>query len=963
MAGAIDDTANGVKKDPFEGPALELAVMIVGGFSTAKESTPVQRKAFEIINLIMNSATDAATSSSSTKHADAATQAGKKQSTKSGAAHRDPGSSYEELPTVTSNDRAVTGLAEDLLNSYKERIKEQRDLINHLCQEQITRGQLKEQIDTLRQLLQADQVAIAKLKSDLVVCRAHAGFQLDKIIDLRKRVREEIASERNEMYLDQAAVLEKSAVARMAQNDAWEEDIQAKLDRGREASQKADTFLQRIEQLNDDIRTYEETMENGQGSDSNDESSETSESSFGQTSSEAANDRITNNEDHSTSQARSGYPYQAYVEDAMSTSDNSLGQHDNNEMRWGDNTMGFNWSQHNDCWDCGINEQCDWHKPAKGSNSERHWGNATDSSSEPVAYRTLHDNNELYKEHSDRDRRIESDPDEMPELTKHCQYCGMNVQACYQACCFGAPFGSRWGKTSVVSAANNTWGSLLGAGQTFAGRAPSFETKLWSTKPEYKPSDSINERKRAYDDFDGDAVTEWDYVAEDQQGDVTSDCSSHDDPEKEDCPENSNASEPEFFEGEEELDCCGLPKAFGEYERQYPIEYEVNDSIWGDEFGDDHFTYVSNGPWEGLIISGPHRGKYRAGFGPPTEEVMQVYKNCEGKPLASALAQKAWNDHYPGHRIDSQEAPEDDDRSDLCNPDGHFWGMTPSRPTALHLRNPSNKPVRFSGEEVDESGLPTKFKKFAGEYETEYRTSGDISGGVCTYVSNGPWLGLIVGGQHRGKYAFGHEPPTDEDIAACREWIHKRPRVQDRNIQDVWTTHLSSNSLYKQGNLGDKTNASDQASTTPHDNHSDDQYKRQIQEQEAEVDELKHRLQCEKVEAALQAKTLAVKEAEIQALTDELQQARAALITTTSNRKLSSQSSSFSTLTHTPTSSQQSDSSMPGWFIWNKNQREEAPVENKAAKQYVWRDSPSCLPNNMSASPPLDPQELNWWNC
>lgn len=994
MADAFGDVGNGVKKHAFEVPALELATMIVRGFSATKESTPVQRKAFEVINLIMNSPIDAAIYSS-TAHADAATQIGENQSTKSVDAHPDSGS-YEGLPTVTYANHAFAGLSEQLIDSYKKQIKDQRALINQLCQEQITRGHLKEQIYKLHKLLLVEQVAIEKLNSELLVCRAHAGFQVDKIIDLRKRIREEIASERNEMYMEQAAVLEKDAMTRMAQTDAWEINISDKLDQGIEASQRAEKFLERIQQLDDDIRKYEENMGNGQGSYSDDESSETSDHSSGSTFSEAATDSV--DDDRASNQA--------YAEDEMSNSDNSMDQHNNNstcEQGWGA-VEEFDWGHHNNCWSCGINKKCDRHRPG--------WGNSSVTS---------------------------------------CEYCGGD---CVVMC-------SSWGvqvaaKASVSGATkgdDSGWGSASDANESFAYSAPPSDVDQDSVKPNYKPGDYVDGRKVVCIDAMGNAVMAWDSETEEDQedepkffegaelaanglpkafmhyienylvdidydsledcdepftyicsgpwkgliilgphvgkfahgckppteaqivegiasstprqpedpfigpiGKMTSDCIAHDDFEKQTFTHNGNAFEPVFFGGEE-LDGCGLPKAFGEYERQYPIEYDVNGSTWGDELGDDHFTYVANGPWEGLIINGPHRGKYSAGFMPPTEEVIRFYKDLEGKRPASPKAQDAWNDHCSDRFVDSQDAPEYDERPNSSIPDDQSWGVTPSQ--VLQPQNPTNEPHRFWTEDVDESGLPTQFKKFAEVYQTTFNTGHD-SGDPFTYVKDGPWLGLIVSGKHRGKYAFGYEPPTDEVITVCRESIQERPWALDWDIQDIWYDQWVVDSVNKD---------LDQASTTSHDNHHGDQYRLQVQDREAEIDDLKHRLHCEKVEAVSQAKTLAAKEAEIQALMDELQQARTVLTTTAADRK-SSQSSAFSFLDITPASSQQSDNSTPGWFVLNQHQREEAPAEEKAAEDGddVWRDS-ITLASEMRDRLPSKSQETgngtthssSWW--
>ncbi|KAK8065244.1 hypothetical protein PG997_011991 [Apiospora hydei] len=95
--------------------------------------------------------------------------------------------------------------------------------------------------------------------------------------------------------------------------------------------------------------------------------------------------------------------------------------------------------------------------------------------------------------------------------------------------------------------------------------------------------------------------------------------------------ENGNADESKSSQGEE-IGEDGLPKAFWEYERKYVTRYEVNDPTWGDDFEHDQFTYVSNGPWEGLIIDGPRRGEYAFGNKPPTELCIKLFTDSPDTP-------------------------------------------------------------------------------------------------------------------------------------------------------------------------------------------------------------------------------------------------------------------------------------------------------------------------------------------
>ncbi|KAK8065245.1 hypothetical protein PG997_011992 [Apiospora hydei] len=154
----------------------------------------------------------------------------------------------------------------------------------------------------------------------------------------------------------------------------------------------------------------------------------------------------------------------------------------------------------------------------------------------------------------------------------------------------------------------------------------------------------------------------------------------------------------------------------------------------------------------------------------------------------------------------------------------------------------------------------------------------------------------------------------------------------DLDAQKTWSDRWSSVLLDKK-KLENESNAASRASTTPDDEIGGNQYKRQVREQEAEIDELKHRIRGEKVRAKSQASALAVKEAEVLVLVNRLQLARAAARATVTDDCKSDQSSPFSTLNHTPTSSQNSGSSTPGWFVVGNDQQEESSAEKEKAEK------------------------------
>ncbi|KAK6834043.1 hypothetical protein PG987_008737 [Apiospora arundinis] len=134
----------------------------------------------------------------------------------------------------------------------------------------------------------------------------------------------------------------------------------------------------------------------------------------------------------------------------------------------------------------------------------------------------------------------------------------------------------------------------------------------------------------------------------------------------------------------------------------------------------------------------------------------------------------------------------------------------------------------------------------------------------------------------------------------------------------------------------------------------------EFQEQEAEIDELKYRLQGDKVEVVAQAEILAAKEAEIQALTVELQQARAALSTMPNDRGVQTsstfgQNSPASIPIYTPASSQLSDDSS---FDKISMVMDEPQQWNGAGKS-AWANIADECPEYPEYPP--KPKSSTWW--
>ncbi|KAK8111764.1 uncharacterized protein PG998_008221 [Apiospora kogelbergensis] len=236
-------------------------------------------------------------------------------------------------------------------------------------------------------------------------------------------------------------------------------------------------------------------------------------------------------------------------------------------------------------------------------------------------------------------------------------------------------------------------------------------------------------------------------------------------------------------------------------------------------------------------------------------------------------------------------------------------------------------PRLFSSDWVGEDDLPLMFSKFSRNYEVEYERN-DWMG--FTFVNSGPWRGLIVDGEHRGKYVVGRRPPTNKESEEYR--LHKATPLRSPDAVDEL--------FDEQENLGHESDAVSQVNTSPDGpDFDEDEYTRQIQEQRV---------------AAAHAETLAAKEAEIQALTDELKKARAVVASIAavaaggSAESLINQGYETSTSMHTPSSSQQFDLCSFDELLTrsNKDQQGDEVDEPAVVKHEEWR--------------PVSPPSFSW---
>ncbi|KAK8022804.1 hypothetical protein PG993_013571 [Apiospora rasikravindrae] len=105
--------------------------------------------------------------------------------------------------------------------------------------------------------------------------------------------------------------------------------------------------------------------------------------------------------------------------------------------------------------------------------------------------------------------------------------------------------------------------------------------------------------------------------------------------------EDDNASvgseEERFWRGEVLDEEDGLPKAYKEYSWKYNTSFV--------SLGDRGYTYVGDGPWEGLILNGRHRGKYVFGCEPPSNaQIAEEEKNAMPRSQLSSLEESEADD-------------------------------------------------------------------------------------------------------------------------------------------------------------------------------------------------------------------------------------------------------------------------------------------------------------------------------
>ncbi|KAK6849943.1 hypothetical protein PG995_013776 [Apiospora arundinis] len=941
MDEAIRDTRNGATNPSLEGAALELAAMNMHGLNFTTEPTQVQRKALEVVNLVMDSrhgntntptAIDRTATPCSCCNSEEGAHTATRKSTK--------------LPALVDSP-----FAHELLEVYKQQVNDQRFTIDHMDREHITRADLKKQVDNLRELLQADQAAIEKINGELLVSRAQATFHADKIVHLSQRIRKEIASERNQMYLEQAAHVEKDSQDRMAQNDAWEQDIESKVDRRVDIAERLAVLSNKIHQLNGDTRHYEQPQNNclisedethsnvscWSGGDVDDDG--VSEDALEHIGSRDGDDNeshmsYNSNQGWCISKARPAYPYQAYVEEENNHDQNSQAEHQENEPSEDDahsrastieaevehaaeKRSHFDWRRmHYSCWDCGANTLCCHHyKGALKISCVCGWARekgdlwcacmpAIDCvcghGCTVTSVRDHHGEDEYRNEYDEQDQHRD------------------NNEGSDRAC---SPAVSNWGHCDPPVDAARSWGICSNAGRSssFGYKAPSNLDEECD-KHEYKVGDY----------HDGKRV-----LAIDAMGNLVCD---HE-------PEKDWDAMPRFFMGAE-LASDFLPRA-------YHIYSEIVDDQMEEWYEDDEtqFTYIDSGPWRGLIINGEHRGKYAFGLEPPTDE-----------QIAEALGED-----NPDREVEDASVHLEGARSGSPDYSGCFgqssfvcdWDQT----SVDKVDVTKDEPQFWLGRElVEENGLPQAFHEFSQSYEVVYATKDEAPGSNSfTYVSNGPWSGLIIDGEHRGKYVFRFSPPSDECIADYQACNSMRRGSPVSNFRDGCGGLCSHDTVDQRNESENENDEVSHASASPTgDRYDEDEYRRQFQEQEAEIDELKYRLQGDQVEVVAQAEILAAKEAEIQALTVELQQARAALSTMPNDRGVQTsstfgQNSPASIPIYTPASSQLSDDSS---FDKISMVMDEPQQWNGAGKS-AWANIADECPEYPEYPP--KPKSSTWW--
>ncbi|KAK8075953.1 hypothetical protein PG994_003225 [Apiospora phragmitis] len=134
-----------------------------------------------------------------------------------------------------------------------------------------------------------------------------------------------------------------------------------------------------------------------------------------------------------------------------------------------------------------------------------------------------------------------------------------------------------------------------------------------------------------------------------------------------------------FWRGEVLDDADGLPKAFKEYSWKYNTLFV--------SLGDRGYTYVGNGPWEGLILNGRHRGKYVFGCEPPNNaQIAEEEKNAEPRSQSNDCEESEVDDD------------DEDDTEEVQLPPCSLDRATPSNSTTPTARRQTAQDAKVSDE-------------------------------------------------------------------------------------------------------------------------------------------------------------------------------------------------------------------------------------------------------------------------
>ncbi|KAK7937225.1 uncharacterized protein PG986_014093 [Apiospora aurea] len=149
------------------------------------------------------------------------------------------------------------------------------------------------------------------------------------------------------------------------------------------------------------------------------------------------------------------------------------------------------------------------------------------------------------------------------------------------------------------------------------------------------------------------------------------------------------SEEEKFWRGEVLDEADGLPKAYKEYSWKYKTSFV--------SLGDRGYTYVGDGPWEGLILNGRHRGKYVFGCEPPSNaQIAEEEKNAEPRSQLSNLEESEADDDEeeknaepqvnPNDLEESEDGDEEDDAEQVQLPPCSLKLATPNSATPTSRR-------------------------------------------------------------------------------------------------------------------------------------------------------------------------------------------------------------------------------------------------------------------------------------